>query len=74
MDFMHWLYTGYILPRLEAQASKDPIAFTFPCLENHLDPDCHQDLHQAKEFWATRAFLLGLRLGQGLSDASGLRQ
>lgn len=73
-SFMSWFYRIYLHPQLKAQAEKGPIAFTFSSLENSLDPNYLPDLLQAKEFWATRAFLLGLRMGQGLSDASGLCQ
>ena len=68
--FMSWLYKSYIQPQLDIQAKKDPIALTFSSLENGLEPGYLQDYAQAKEFLATQAFLLGLRLGQGLSDAS----
>ena len=73
-SFMSWFYNIYLQPQLESQANKEPIAFTLSCLENSLGPDLLPDLLQAREFWATRAFLLGLRMGQGLSDASGLCQ
>ncbi len=72
MEIISWFYKSYIQPQLEAQAEKEPIAFVFSSLENGLEPGYLQDYAQAKEFWATRAFLLGLRTGQGLSDASAL--
>lgn len=74
MEFMSWLYQNYLQPQLEAQINEDPIAFAFSSLENSLEPGYHQDFLQAREFLVTRSFLLGLRLGQGLSDASGLCQ
>lgn len=72
--FIPWLYKSYIQPQLEARAKKSPIAFALSSLEDGLEPGYLQDLAQAKEFWATQAFLLGLRLGQGLSDASPANQ
>lgn len=70
MEFMSYLYKSYIQPQLEARAKKCPVAFAISSLENGLEPGYLQDLSQAKEFWTIQAFLLGLRLGQGLSDAS----
>ncbi len=74
MEFMSWFYKSYIQPQLEAQAKGDPIAFAFSSLENGLESGYRQDYEQAREYWAVRSFLLGLRLGQGLSDASRPRQ
>lgn len=69
MEFMSWLYQNYIKTQLDPQID-DLIAFSFSSLENGLEWSCRQDLERVKEFWAVRAFLLGLRLGQGLSDAT----
>ena len=72
--FMSFLYTSYIQPQLELQIKKDPISFALSSLENGLEPSYLQDLQKFTQFLATRAFLLGLRTGQGLSDASALCQ
>ncbi len=71
---MHWFYKNYILPQLDAQLKGSPVAFTAASLTGSLESDYLPDYKTVREYWAIHAFLLGLRLGQGLSDASGLGQ
>lgn len=67
-DFTHWLYTSYIKPQLdtgglaECQAMIDRAEFL-------QDADLEALLDRVAELCATRAFLLGLRTGAGLSGS-----
>lgn len=68
--FLSWLYQNYIKPQLEVQAHQEPIVWSFSSLECSLEPHCAPDYALVREFWATRAFLLGFRLGPGLGEVS----
>ena len=65
-DFIKWLYVNYILPQLDkVQQGDDDIWLA--SLENSLDPLKREDWEKARAFYASHAFLLGLRTGQGLA-------
>ena len=67
-DFMKFLYANYIKPHLDTLPREDHPP-DFSLLENILTPDALENFSKTQEFTAVYAFLLGLRTGQGLSDA-----
>ena len=67
-DFTHWLYTSYIKPQLDTSGLAECQAM-FDRAEFLQDADLEALWDKAAEFYATRAFLLGLRTGAGLSSA-----
>lgn len=69
-DFVQWLYVNYILPHLEKVPQGDD-ALWLSSWENSLDPLQREDWEKARAFYASHAFLLGLRTGQGLSPWMG---
>ena len=66
-DFTSWLYIHYIKPYLE-QCPEHEYASAMS-LTSELDSVQREDFDRALEFWASRAFLLGVRTGAGLRDA-----
>lgn len=66
-DFTSWLYAHYIKPYLdECPRTGYETALD---LRNDLVPYQNQALDRAVEFYASRAFLLGVRTGVGLKGA-----
>ena len=66
-DFTSWLYAHYIKPYLD-QCPKTGYELALE-LTNDLVPDQNRDFDRAIEFYASRAFLLGVKTGAGLRDA-----
>ena len=67
MDFSEWLYQHYIRPYLDT-CPKGGYEMYTSLMENILTWQEREDYAKAVEFWATRAFLLGVRTGTGLSE------
>ena len=66
-DFNQWLYANYIKPYIEqCPTTGYELELSLP---NDLYPAQIAVYERALEFWATRAFLLGLKTGTGLRDA-----
>lgn len=65
MDFSKWLYAHYIKPYLDDCFPEEYDQY-LDLLYNELPPGLRADCAKAQEFWATRAFFLGLRTGVGL--------
>lgn len=66
-DFTSWLYAHYIRPYLdECPRTGYETALDLPC---DLVPDQNKCFDRAVEFYASRAFLLGVRTGAGLREA-----
>lgn len=68
-DFMHWLYANYIKPQIgkeDISAYETSLSLMDTCLNEHLRAQYSRTL----EFYATHAFLLGLRTGAGLVYSS----
>ena len=68
-DFMRWLYANYIKPNLDKQdisQYETPLSLMDSCLDEHLKTQYNRTL----EFYASHAFLLGLRTGAGLTYSS----
>ena len=68
-DFTPWLYAHYIRPYLE-QCPRTGYEVAMDLI-NDLTPAQNREFDRALEFWATRAFLLGVRTGAGLKEAVG---
>jgi len=66
-DFMKWLYTCYIKPRVD-RSPKGDYQFWIDLLRSELTPDDQEALEKTLECTAIHAFLLGLRTGEGLSS------
>ena len=64
--FMRWLYANYIKPQLEAADYTD-YEMSLSLMDSTLDTDLKKQYQRAIEFYASHAFLLGLRTGAGLS-------
>lgn len=65
-DFTSWLYIHYIKPYLEdCPAHQYASAMS---LTSELNTWQREDFDRALEFWASRAFWLGLKTGAGLKD------
>ena len=67
-DFLPFLYESYIKPYADG-CPKTGYEMSLSLMETELTPDDLRDYARALEFHATRAFLLGLRTGVGLSKA-----
>ena len=66
-DFNQWFYANYIKPYIEQCPTT---GYTMElCLPDDLTEPQKSDLDRVLEFWATRAFLLGVKTGAGLRDA-----
>lgn len=65
-DFLHWLYASYIKPQLDEADCEIPLDMEF--LQ---DADLEALCGRVSEFYASRAFLLGLRAGADLRGTSG---
>lgn len=66
-DFLSWLYAHYIKPYLDqCPQTGYELALSLP---SDLVPYQNQALDRAVEFYASRAFLLGVKTGKGLRDA-----
>lgn len=68
-DFMRWLYANYIKPQLDetdTSAYETSLSLMDTCLDEHLKAQ----YNRALEFYASHAFLLGLRTGAGLAYSS----
>ena len=66
-DFNQWLYANYIKPYLEQcprTGYEMELDFT-----SDLCPSQIAVYERVLEFWASRAFLLGVKTGAGLRDA-----
>ena len=73
-DFMRWLYANYIRPQLEGA---DPTGYEQPLalMDTDLTEGQRTDYEKVLEFYASHAFLLGLRTGAGLqASMSGGQQ
>lgn len=66
MNFSLWLYQHYIKNYLES-CSREGYEQPLSLMETDLDFEQRQIYAKAIEFWATRAFFLGVRTGAGLS-------
>ena len=66
-DFNQWLYANYIKPYIEECPTTGYDMEL--CLTDDLNEAQQSDLARVLEFWASRAFLLGVRTGAGLRDA-----
>lgn len=68
-DFMKWLYANYIKPQIgkeDISAYETSLSLMDTCLNEELKMQYNRTL----EFYATHAFLLGLRTGAGLTYSS----
>ena len=68
-DFMRWLYANYIKPQIgkeDISAYETSLSLMDTCLDEELKAQYKRTL----EFYATHAFLLGLRTGAGLTYSS----
>ncbi len=66
MDFAQWLYRNYIkgcVERCPQEGYKMELSF----MDGELEPYQRECYDRVLEFWATRAFFLGVRTGAGLS-------
>jgi len=65
-DFMRWLYAHYIKPEIE---NSDITGYEMPLslIDTNLDAELQRQHERVLEFYASRAFCLGFRTGQGLS-------
>lgn len=68
MDFNQWLYAHYIKPYLD-RCPRQGYEMELSLVENDLTKDQQAELDRVLEFWASRAFLLGVKTGAGLKDA-----
>ena len=68
-DFMKWLYANYIKPQVE---EKDFSAYetSLSLMDTNLDEYLKTQYNRTLEFYASHAFLLGLRTGVGLTYSS----
>lgn len=68
-DFMQWLYANYIKPQLD---TKDISAYetSLSLMDTSLNEHLKFQYGRALEFYASHAFLLGLRTGAGLVYSS----
>ena len=66
MDFKQWLYAHYIKPYLD-QCPRQGYDMELSLFENCLDPDERAQMDRVLEFWASRAFMLGVKTGAGLA-------
>ena len=68
-DFMQWLYANYIKPYLDKQ---DISAYetSLSLMDTNLDEYLKSQYGRVLEFYASHAFLLGLRTGAGLVYSS----
>lgn len=67
MDFKQWLYANYIKPYLD-QCPREGYEMELSLSENCHAPDERARLERVLEFWATRAFMLGVKTGAGLRE------
>ena len=67
-DFMRWLYAHYIRPEIE---DSDSTGYEMPLsiMDTNLDPELHRQYERVLEYYASRAFCLGIRTAQGLACA-----
>lgn len=67
-DFMRWLYAHYIQPEIMAG---DPTGYETPLslMDTCLDPYLREQYERAVEYYASRAFCLGFRTGQGMAGS-----
>ena len=67
--FMRWLYANYIKPQI---GKKDISAYetSLSLMDNCLNDELREEYNRTLEFYATHAFLLGLRTGVGLVYSS----
>lgn len=65
-DFMCWLYTHYIEPQILLQPKDDGDQFRASLLQDETTPQEREDVAALLRFYASHAFLLGLRTGIGL--------
>lgn len=66
-DFTPWLYAHYIKPYID-QCPKTGYELALD-LPGDLVPQQNESFDRALEFYASRAFLLGVKTGAGLRDA-----
>ena len=68
-DFMPWLYANYIKPQLD---TKDISAYetSLSLMDTNLDEYLKTQYDRVLKFYASHAFLLGLRTGAGLIYSS----
>ena len=67
-DFTQWLYANYIRPQLD-QTDQTGWETPLSLLETSMDQELKGHYNRAVQFYATNAFLLGLRTGCGLGRA-----
>lgn len=63
---MCWLYDRYIQPHILLQSKDDGDLMRASLLENETTPQEQADVAAVMRFYASHAFLLGLRTGVGL--------
>ena len=68
-DFMRWLYAHYIRPYLDRQDAAQYEA-SISLMDTSLDEHLKIQYDRTLEFYASHAFLLGLRTGAGLCQSS----
>ena len=70
-DFMCWLYAHYIRPEIE---NSDITGYEMPLsvIDSNLNTELHKQYERVLEFYASRAFCLGVRTGQGLAHMNQL--
>lgn len=68
-DFMQWLYANYIKPQID---TKDISAYemSLSLMDTNLNEYLKSQYGRVLEFYASHAFLLGLRTGAGLVYSS----
>ena len=66
-DFQTWLYDLYIWPQIKAQPMDDGEKLRAGLLDNGTTGTEKEDVAAVVRFYASHAFLLGLRTGIGLS-------
>ena len=68
-DFTRWLYANYIKPNLEKQDISQ-YETSLSLMDTCLDRELKAQYNRTLEFYASHAFLLGLRTGAGLTYSS----
>lgn len=68
-DFMRWFYANYIKPQIGKQ-DISCYETSFSLMDNCLSDELKEDYDRTLEFYASHAFILGLRTGAGLTYSS----
>ena len=72
-DFQTWLYDHYIWPQIESQPMDDGEKFRASLLDTGTTEAEKEDVAAVVRFYASHAFLLGLRSGIGLAPTVHFR-